>query len=154
MQRCFGCLRLQCVCVCVLKRRLTLPCLQSTLTSSACGNHSHDRRAAAPISFFFFFLGSRLSLVSAHSLQAERLSGRLVDKPFWKESKRSHFSILFANVHAQIASVYGHHGHEEYGGSYFHYLHHSKVWCNYGTPFLPLDILMGTWETGHPKANK
>ena len=66
---------------------------------------------------------------------------------------------IFANVHAQIASVYGHHGHEEYGGSYFHYIHHAKTGkgaaarsCNYGTPFLPLDILMGTWDCGEKES--
>lgn len=54
---------------------------------------------------------------------------------------------LFANVHAEMASVYGHHGYDAYGGSYFHYLHHRLFECNYGTPFLPLDIWLGTWRT-------
>eukprot|EP01079_Euglenida_sp_SAG-EU17-18_P002617 gene2617-535_t len=44
---------------------------------------------------------------------------------------------MFANVHAQ-----------GFGGSYFHYLHHAKYSVNFGTPFLPLDLLTGTWCAG------
>lgn len=47
--------------------------------------------------------------------------------PFFLCSQLHPIVYLFANTHAQIASVYGHHGHAEYGGSYFHYLHHAKV---------------------------
>lgn len=111
---------------------------------------------------------------------------------------RSPFVWLYANIHAEIASVYGHHGYEEYGGSYFHYLHHAKAEKNYGvgckhalstndnppthihahthtphtihtthtpaqnphprlviqTPFLPIDILTGTWDSGTAEANR
>ena len=66
----------------------------------------------------------------------------------------SPFVWLYANVHAQVASVYGHHGYEPYGGSYFHYIHHRVNDCNYGTPFLPLDILTGTWNTGARDAER
>ena len=55
---------------------------------------------------------------------------------------------LYANIHAQMASIYGHHGYDIYGCSYFHYLHHSKTNVNFGTPFLPLDILTDSWCTG------
>ena len=66
--------------------------------------------------------------------------------PYWLNLHPLHY--LYANIHAQMASIYGHHGYDIYGGSYFHYLHHAKVTVNYGTPFLPLDILTNSWCTG------
>jgi len=56
--------------------------------------------------------------------------------------------FFYANMLAFINPVYGHHGHEEWAGSYFHYLHHSRVVCNYGMTFTPVDILTGTWCPG------
>eukprot|EP00730_Choanoeca_flexa_P002646 TRINITY_DN11118_c1_g1_i6.p2 TRINITY_DN11118_c1_g1~~TRINITY_DN11118_c1_g1_i6.p2 ORF type:complete len:223 (+),score=19.09 TRINITY_DN11118_c1_g1_i6:319-987(+) len=67
---------------------------------------------------------------------------------------QSPFVWLFANIYSEMASVYRHHGYEEYGGSYYHYIHHARFDCNYGTPFLPLDILFGTWDIGAPKFPK
>ena len=29
------------------------------------------------------------------------------------------------------------------GGSHYHYLHHSKFNCNYGTPMMPMDKVLG-----------
>jgi len=56
--------------------------------------------------------------------------------------------FFYANMLAFVNPVYGHHGHEEWAGSYFHYLHHSRVTCNYGMTFTPVDLLTGTWCTG------
>lgn len=56
--------------------------------------------------------------------------------------------FFYANMVAFINPVYGHHGHEEWAGSYFHYLHHSRVTCNYGMTFTPVDLLTGTWCCG------
>lgn len=56
--------------------------------------------------------------------------------------------FFYANMLAFINPVYGHHGHEEYAGSYFHYIHHSRVTCNYGMTFTPVDLLFGTWCDG------
>lgn len=56
--------------------------------------------------------------------------------------------FFYANMVAFINPVYGHHGHEEYAGSYFHYLHHSRVTCNYGMTFTPMDLLFNTWCCG------
>lgn len=56
--------------------------------------------------------------------------------------------FFYANMLAFVNPVYGHHGHEEFAGSYFHYLHHSRVTCNYGMTFTPIDLLTGTWCSG------
>lgn len=56
--------------------------------------------------------------------------------------------FFYANMLAFVNPVYGHHGHEEFAGSYFHYLHHSRVTCNYGMTFTPVDLLTGTWCAG------
>jgi len=56
--------------------------------------------------------------------------------------------FYYANMVAFVNPVYGHHGHEEFAGSYFHYLHHSRVTCNYGMTFTPVDLLFGTWCAG------
>ncbi|CAB9531851.1 sterol desaturase [Seminavis robusta] len=56
--------------------------------------------------------------------------------------------FFYANMLAFVNPVYGHHGHEEFAGSYFHYLHHSRVTCNYGMTFTPVDLLTGTWCSG------
>merc|ERR1711937_258883 len=56
--------------------------------------------------------------------------------------------FYYANMLAFVNPVYGHHGHEEFAGSYFHYLHHSRVTCNYAMTFTPVDLLIGTWCVG------
>eukprot|EP01079_Euglenida_sp_SAG-EU17-18_P002612 gene2612-530_t len=65
---------------------------------------------------------------------------------------------MFANVHAQPCADHPTPSNtwgrpscrlpQGFGGSYFHYLHHAKYSVNFGTPFLPLDLLTGTWCAG------
>mmetsp|Transcript_19693 Transcript_19693/g.51248 ORF Transcript_19693/g.51248 Transcript_19693/m.51248 type:complete len:289 (+) Transcript_19693:54-920(+) len=62
--------------------------------------------------------------------------------------------FMYANLLAFVNPVYGHHGHSDLSGSYFHYLHHSKATCNYGMTLLPLDILWGSWYAGEHAAAK
>jgi len=56
--------------------------------------------------------------------------------------------FFYANILAFINPVYGHHGHQEYSGSYFHYLHHATSDCNFGMTLMPLDLLWGSWNPG------
>eukprot|EP00051_Salpingoeca_urceolata_P006743 m.89190 g.89190 ORF g.89190 m.89190 type:complete len:319 (-) comp14967_c0_seq1:31-987(-) len=53
--------------------------------------------------------------------------------------------MLFINLRAMIGPAPGHHGFAEYGGSQFHYLHHAKFSCNYGTRG-SLDKVFGTYR--------
>lgn len=55
--------------------------------------------------------------------------------------------FLYTKFHADIAPVGGHDGKGPPSpGSDYHYLHHAKFECNYGTPFpINFDGLFGTW---------
>ena len=56
------------------------------------------------------------------------------------------FHFLMNKFHADISPVAGHDGYDQpAGGSKFHYLHHTLVNCNYGTPMVPLDIIFGSY---------
>ena len=63
--------------------------------------------------------------------------------------------FLFNKFHADLSPLPGHDGFDQPGGgSFFHYLHHSRYDCNYGTPMVPLDKLFGTYEDGSRWENK
>eukprot|EP00035_Acanthoeca_spectabilis_P001445 m.80122 g.80122 ORF g.80122 m.80122 type:complete len:291 (+) comp10879_c0_seq1:7071-7943(+) len=62
--------------------------------------------------------------------------------------------FMYANLLAFVNPVYGHHGHSNLSGSYFHYLHHAKATCNFGMTLLPLDILYGSWYAGEAADSK
>jgi len=63
--------------------------------------------------------------------------------------------FLYAKFHADIAPIGGHDGFANPGGdSTFHYLHHSKYDCNYGTPIIPLDRVFGTWRDASTETKK
>jgi sterol desaturase/sphingolipid hydroxylase (fatty acid hydroxylase superfamily) len=56
------------------------------------------------------------------------------------------FHFLLNKFHADISPVAGHDGYDQpAGGSKFHYLHHTLVDCNYGTPMVPMDVLFGSY---------
>ena len=49
----------------------------------------------------------------------------------------------------------GHDGYDQPGGgSHYHYLHHSKFNCNYGTPMMPMDKLLGYYDDGTGSAQE
>lgn len=65
-----------------------------------------------------------------------------------------HPTAVYMNLlHATLSPVAGHDGHRSPGGggSFFHYLHHSRFECNYGTPLVPLDRLFGSLDDGSAK---
>ncbi|CAF3167472.1 unnamed protein product [Rotaria sp. Silwood2] len=54
--------------------------------------------------------------------------------------------FLYAKFHADIAPISGHDGYAYPGGdSSFHYLHHAKFECNYGSGLVNFDRLFGTY---------
>lgn len=66
--------------------------------------------------------------------------------------------FLFNSQHTALTPAGGHHGFEGPilngrlpTGSYFHYLHHRYISCNYGESTLPLDRLFGTFRDGQPE---
>ena len=62
------------------------------------------------------------------------------------------YHFLYTKFHADISPIAGHDGYDKpAGGSAFHYLHHSLVDCNYGTPLVPLDYLFGTLRSDEAK---
>lgn len=75
--------------------------------------------------------------------------------------------FLYCKFHADIAPIGGHDGHEDpMGNGDYHWLHHAKFECNYGTTFpINMDRIFGTWcdykeyketgkvTTGSAKAN-
>lgn len=63
--------------------------------------------------------------------------------PLFVVSHPLHF--LYAKFHADVAPIGGHDGFRDPGGnSDFHYLHHTKFECNYGTELINFDILFRT----------
>jgi sterol desaturase/sphingolipid hydroxylase (fatty acid hydroxylase superfamily) len=63
--------------------------------------------------------------------------------------------LLFNAQHTALTPAAGHHGFEGPilngklpTGSYFHYLHHRYIECNYGEATLPFDKLFGTFRDG------
>ena len=51
-------------------------------------------------------------------------------------------------VDNHAGAMIGHDGYQPPGGaSYYHYLHHKYLECNYGEPSVPLDWLFGTSRT-------
>lgn len=57
--------------------------------------------------------------------------------------------MLMNEFHAAVAPVPGHDGFDQPGGgSLFHWLHHHKYNCNYGTTSFPLDKWFGTADFG------
>lgn len=58
------------------------------------------------------------------------------------------YHFLYTKFHADISPIAGHDGYDKpAGGSAFHYLHHSLVDCNYGTPMVPLDYMFGSLKS-------
>lgn|ERR1711988_319707 len=56
--------------------------------------------------------------------------------------------FLVTKVDLSIGAMIGHDGYQPPGGaSYYHYLHHKYLECNYGEPSVPLDWLFGTSRT-------
>jgi sterol desaturase/sphingolipid hydroxylase (fatty acid hydroxylase superfamily) len=54
--------------------------------------------------------------------------------------------MLFPCVYSRISPIAGHDGYDKpAGGSYVHYLHHSRFTVNYGTPVVPLDRVFGSY---------
>jgi len=77
-----------------------------------------------PVEHFFYYTCTLLSLVFVHH-------------PL-------HF--LYAKFHADIAPIGGHDGYSDpCGGADYHWLHHAKFECNYGTPLVDFDKLFGSW---------
>jgi sterol desaturase/sphingolipid hydroxylase (fatty acid hydroxylase superfamily) len=69
------------------------------------------------------------------------MSACLVPCLFWHHP----LLINIVKIELVISAVVGHDGHDFPGnGNWFHYLHHTKIDCNYGTPAAPLDYLFGT----------
>eukprot|EP00040_Diaphanoeca_grandis_P003406 m.24862 g.24862 ORF g.24862 m.24862 type:complete len:320 (+) comp14775_c0_seq1:183-1142(+) len=59
------------------------------------------------------------------------------------------FHFWMNKIHADISPCPGHDGYDKpAGGSYFHYIHHSKYEWNYGTPMVPMDKLFGSYADG------
>jgi Delta7-sterol 5-desaturase len=59
------------------------------------------------------------------------------------------FIFLFTKLDLTMGALAGHDGYSDPGaGSYFHYLHHKYVSCNYGDLAVPLDWLFGTYYDG------
>jgi sterol desaturase/sphingolipid hydroxylase (fatty acid hydroxylase superfamily) len=49
------------------------------------------------------------------------------------------FAVLYNRVHLDFSPLPGHDGYDQPGGgSHYHFLHHSKFNCNYGTPMMPM----------------
>ncbi len=64
------------------------------------------------------------------------------------------YHFLYTKFHADISPIAGHDGYDKpAGGSAFHYLHHSLVDCNYGTPLVPLDYVFGTLKSDESHNN-
>jgi sterol desaturase/sphingolipid hydroxylase (fatty acid hydroxylase superfamily) len=62
---------------------------------------------------------------------------------FW----HSPFHFLFNGVHLLLSPAASHSGWEDHMQSdQFHYLHHRKFECNYGSASFPLDHLFGTFR--------
>jgi len=66
--------------------------------------------------------------------------------------------FLWIVVHLTLAPGAGHSGFEDhFQADQYHYLHHAKFECNYGSPFsAPIDMYMGTFREalGEPKEYK
>jgi len=61
--------------------------------------------------------------------------------------KMSPFHFLWNGIHALISPAAGHSGWEDHWQSdQYHYLHHVKFECNYGTMSIPLDSWFGTFR--------
>ncbi len=59
------------------------------------------------------------------------------------------FHFIYSRVHCDFSPLPGHDGFDQpAGGSYYHYLHHAHFNCNYGTPMVPLDKLLGYYNDG------
>jgi len=59
----------------------------------------------------------------------------------------SPFHLLFNGMHLLLSPAASHSGWEDHVQSdQFHYVHHAKFWCNYGSASLPLDNLFGTFK--------
>lgn len=57
--------------------------------------------------------------------------------------------INIIKVDLTLSAVLGHDGHDFPGsGDWFHYLHHTKTDCNYGSPNAPLDWVFGSIDYG------
>ena len=59
------------------------------------------------------------------------------------------FVLLVIKIDLTLRAVLGHDGYDYPGSSnWYHYLHHTKVHCNYGTTNAPFDWLFGSWDYG------
>ena len=59
----------------------------------------------------------------------------------------SPFHFLFNGVHLMLSPAASHSGWEDHMQSdQFHYLHHRRFECNYGSASFPLDKLFGTFR--------
>jgi sterol desaturase/sphingolipid hydroxylase (fatty acid hydroxylase superfamily) len=57
--------------------------------------------------------------------------------------------FLYAKFHCDISPIGGHDGYGDPGcGDDYHYMHHAKFECNYGTPVFSFDKLFGTYQDG------
>ena len=62
--------------------------------------------------------------------------------------------LLFPCLYARISPIAGHDGFDKpAGGSYVHYLHHSRFTVNYGTPVVPLDRVLGSYYDEHGRVS-
>jgi len=61
--------------------------------------------------------------------------------------KLSPFHMMWFGMHALISPAASHSGWEDHWQSdQYHYLHHTKFECNYGTPGTPFDLWFGTFR--------
>ena len=57
--------------------------------------------------------------------------------------------LLICKIHLSLMAMWGHDGYDSPGqGHYFHYLHHTRFDCNYGSENSPLDWLFGSYCDG------
>ena len=57
--------------------------------------------------------------------------------------------IYIVKLDLNLKAAFAHDGYDYPGhGRWFHYIHHRKFNCNFGTPNAPLDWLFGSYNTG------
>lgn len=67
---------------------------------------------------------------------------------FYFNYQQHYLHFLFSKYHTTLNPIPAHDGYDTPGGgSYFHYIHHRYIHCNYGTPMMPFDAWFGTYKT-------
>ena len=66
--------------------------------------------------------------------------------PSLTEAATRPLSADYNKAYGDLSPIPGHHGHAEYKGQKFHWLHHQWFECNYGSDLVPFDHLFGTYR--------